>query len=159
MYVCMYVCMCVWMLVVCRYEWLRIWRYSPGMRWFAHAPPTLAEREGGRWVPLNNVEQERCLTHDVTRSWGLVFTHHAYSTEKQVCENVVMQACHQWLWLAFLFMHLSWLTSSCRGCSPRWTLVVLSHVITGALQGSVLRVHRRAGELDTTRARHSNRSL
>jgi glycosyltransferase involved in cell wall biosynthesis len=63
-------------------EWLRTWRYRPGMRWLAHEPPVLAEPlADGRW---RNVHAVKTLRHDETEAAGLVFQHYAYATEGQV---------------------------------------------------------------------------
>ncbi len=62
-------------------EWLRTWRYRPGMRWLAHEPPILGEpTPDGRWRAVQSVNP---LTHDATEAAGLVFQHYAYATEAQ----------------------------------------------------------------------------
>lgn len=53
-------------------EWLRAWRFTPGMRFDSHEPPVLAGNVG---VPASR---------DFTRSRGLVFDHHAYELEAAV---------------------------------------------------------------------------
>lgn len=63
------------------YEWLRMWRFRPGMHWISHAPPTLVQRHEGRWEHLTG---DRCFSHKETQAWGLVFTHHAYVHGPQV---------------------------------------------------------------------------
>lgn len=54
------------------YEWHRVWRIRPAIRWESHEPPKLAQFE------------ERPFTQDETEKARLVFDHHAYSTEAQV---------------------------------------------------------------------------
>lgn len=54
------------------YEWLRAWRYAPGMRFKSHEPPVL---EGATQHPLLHADTERA---------GLVFDHMAWATEPQV---------------------------------------------------------------------------
>jgi glycosyltransferase involved in cell wall biosynthesis/predicted SAM-dependent methyltransferase len=80
------------------YEWLRMWRFRPGMRWHAHAPPALivyddAFAEAGaaktakttaQWRALHREGGAQCFTHAETRAAGLVFTHYAYATIAQV---------------------------------------------------------------------------
>lgn len=55
-----------------RGEWLRAFRWSPGMRWAAHEPPRV-DRLSMRPFDL-----------EFTSSLGLVFDHYAYATEKQL---------------------------------------------------------------------------
>jgi len=63
-------------------EWLRAWRFRPGLRWLTHEPPVLAERQNdGRW---SDVAKGRCFSHSETEAAGLVFQHFAYATEEQV---------------------------------------------------------------------------
>lgn len=63
-------------------EWLRTWRYRPGMKWASHEPPVLCEPQpDGRWRDVARLDP---LTHDETERAGLVFEHHAYATEAQV---------------------------------------------------------------------------
>jgi glycosyltransferase involved in cell wall biosynthesis/predicted O-methyltransferase YrrM len=63
-------------------EWLRTWRYRPGMRWVAHEPPVLAEPlADGRW---RAVAQVNPILHEQTEAAGLVFQHYAYATREQV---------------------------------------------------------------------------
>jgi FkbM family methyltransferase len=65
-----------------RMEWLRTWRYRPGMRWARHEPPVLAEPvAGGGWRGVAQVDP---FTHAQTEAAGLVFQHYAYATEPQV---------------------------------------------------------------------------
>jgi FkbM family methyltransferase len=65
-----------------RMEWLRTWRYRPGMRWLAHEPPVLAEAlADGRW---RAVAQVNPILHEQTEAAGLVFQHYAYATREQV---------------------------------------------------------------------------
>ncbi|MEY4701096.1 MAG: hypothetical protein RL326_1283 [Pseudomonadota bacterium] len=63
-------------------EWLRVWRYEPGMRWVAHEPPILAAQttDGKQY----NVGLHNPFWHGETESAGLVFQHMSYTTEAQV---------------------------------------------------------------------------
>ncbi|MDX1762804.1 MAG: glycosyltransferase, partial [bacterium] len=63
------------------YEWLRVWRYRPGMRWASHEPPQLVEQQNGRWLDVARINP---LTHAETSLHGAVFTHYAYTLESQV---------------------------------------------------------------------------
>lgn len=54
------------------YEWLRAWRWKPGMTFASHEPPNLAG------CPMMT------LTHADTEARGLVFRHEAYSTRAQL---------------------------------------------------------------------------
>jgi hypothetical protein len=53
-------------------EWLRAWRYSPGMKFDSHEPPVLEGNRGNHFG------------RDFTKQQGLVFDHFAYATEKAV---------------------------------------------------------------------------
>ncbi len=65
-----------------RGEWLRAWRFRPGLRWLSHEPPALAERlHDGTW---RDVTKQRCFSHAETEAAGLVFQHFAYATAEQV---------------------------------------------------------------------------
>ncbi|WP_068076504.1 glycosyltransferase family 4 protein [Novosphingobium lentum] len=62
-------------------EWLRVWRFDPGMIWDKHEPPVLAGFDGrgesydvGKRAPFTHREMEAC---------GAVFDHFAYSTPEQ----------------------------------------------------------------------------
>ena len=63
-------------------EWLRTWRYRPGMQWMAHEPPVLAEPIG------NNQARDVAVVNPFTQadaeSKGLVFDHFAYARREQV---------------------------------------------------------------------------
>lgn len=59
------------------YEWLRAWRWEPGMRFKTHEPPVMETLEG-KAVPLN------AFSHDETKKAGLVFRHESWSTLEQV---------------------------------------------------------------------------
>jgi Glycosyl transferase family 2 len=52
------------------YEWHRVWRCEPGMRWKTHEPPVL------------NGFDERPIRHQETELAGCVFDHYAYATEE-----------------------------------------------------------------------------
>lgn len=60
------------------YEWLRVWRFLPGMRWSAHEPPILMNSSG------SNVADVAPFTRDETVSAGVTFQHFAYVVESQV---------------------------------------------------------------------------
>jgi glycosyltransferase involved in cell wall biosynthesis len=64
------------------YEWLRVWRFQPGMQWTAHEPPTLTVQalDGTPY----NVALINPFTHTETEASGLVFQHMSYTTESQV---------------------------------------------------------------------------
>jgi glycosyltransferase involved in cell wall biosynthesis len=64
------------------YEWLRVWRFQPGMQWTSHEPPTLTVQalDGTPY----NVASINPFTHDDTERAGLVFQHMSYTTESQV---------------------------------------------------------------------------
>ncbi|HSJ02033.1 MAG TPA: glycosyltransferase [Verrucomicrobium sp.] len=63
-------------------EWLRAWRYRPGMKWLTHEPPVLAERQpDGTW---RDVARGQTFSHSETEARGLVFQHFAYATREQV---------------------------------------------------------------------------
>lgn len=55
-----------------RYDWIRAWRYEPGIKVVSHEPPKF-DRMLGRMMELEEA-----------RSHGLVFDHMAYVLEKQV---------------------------------------------------------------------------
>jgi len=63
-----------------RVEWLRTWRFRPGMSWSSHEPPRLVGSEGG---PLH-VGAINPFTHAETEAAGLVFQHFAYVTAEQL---------------------------------------------------------------------------
>jgi glycosyltransferase involved in cell wall biosynthesis len=64
------------------YEWLRVWRFQPGMQWVTHEPPTLAVQalDGTSY----NVAAINPFTHSETEAAGLVFQHMSYTTEAQL---------------------------------------------------------------------------
>ncbi len=59
-------------------DWLRCWRFLPGMKWQSHEPPALMDSQGRNTGKLNP------LARDETKSLGLTFQHFAYVTEAQV---------------------------------------------------------------------------
>jgi len=64
------------------YEWLRLWRFKPGMRWLAHEPPRLGQiGRDGKWQDLAELDPFR---HADTEPRGLIFQHFAYATEQQL---------------------------------------------------------------------------
>ncbi|MEM9214751.1 MAG: glycosyltransferase [Cyanobacteria bacterium P01_F01_bin.150] len=63
-------------------EWLRVWRYEPGMKWAAHEPPKLV-----RVLPNGDEEDVagvKPFLHAETLRANLVFQHFAYVTEMQL---------------------------------------------------------------------------
>ena len=64
-------------------EWRRAWRYRPGMKWLAHAPPVLA-------MPIPNsdkfadVATMKPFWPAELEAHGLVFQHFAYATEAEL---------------------------------------------------------------------------
>ena len=64
------------------YEWLRVWRFQPGMQWVTHEPPTLAVQalDGTPY----NVASINPFMHRETEDAGLVFQHMSYTTEAQL---------------------------------------------------------------------------
>lgn len=63
-------------------EWLRVWRYEPGMFWASHEPPVLAVRgdDGNHY----NVGLINPFRHAETEAAGLIFQHFSYVTRAQV---------------------------------------------------------------------------
>ncbi len=61
-----------------RFEWLRVWRYQPGMVWAKHEPPTLVQPDGQDVAKINP------FLHGETEAEGLVFQHFAYVTPEQL---------------------------------------------------------------------------
>lgn len=53
-------------------EWLRAWRFKPGMRWVSHEPPNLAGNTG------------KSMHRKETKELGLVFDHYSWCLPKQV---------------------------------------------------------------------------
>ncbi|MEZ2279041.1 MAG: FkbM family methyltransferase [Microcoleus sp.] len=63
-------------------EWLRTWRFKPGMNWQKHEPPCLGELgSDGEWHDVAAVNPFR---HEETEKQGLVFQHFAYVMNKQL---------------------------------------------------------------------------
>lgn len=63
-------------------EWLRTWRFKPGLVWAAHEPPRLVEPlPDGEW---RDVAALNPFLHEETESQGLVFQHFAYVTPEQL---------------------------------------------------------------------------
>lgn len=67
-----------------RQEWLRVWRFRPGMRWETHEPPVLVEKSVWAHDEWSNVAAAHAFSQDVTAQHGLVFQHYAYVTEAQL---------------------------------------------------------------------------
>jgi hypothetical protein len=55
----------------CAYEWIRAWRFAPGMRFERHEPPML-------------IGAKDYASHSATAAMGLVFDHYAYATRAQI---------------------------------------------------------------------------
>lgn len=55
----------------CAYEWVRAWRFQPGMQFETHEPPVMAGAK-------------KYITQGATIQLGLVFDHYAYATRDQV---------------------------------------------------------------------------
>jgi glycosyltransferase involved in cell wall biosynthesis len=63
-------------------EWLRTWRFRPGMRWASHEPPLLAEQiSPDQWRDVASVDP---FLHAQTEAAGLVFQHFAYTIAAQL---------------------------------------------------------------------------
>lgn len=54
------------------YEWIRAWRFKPGMTFLSHEPPNLAGNQGN------------CFDREFTKYHGLVFDHFSWCDEKTV---------------------------------------------------------------------------
>jgi len=54
------------------FEWLRAWRFFPGLKFQSHEPPIFNGNSGG------------LLSRDVTKAAGFIFDHYAYAFENQV---------------------------------------------------------------------------
>jgi glycosyltransferase involved in cell wall biosynthesis len=65
-------------------EWLRTWRFRPGMRWAAHEPPTLVEPILDEPGATRDVAKVNPFGHDEMERIGAVFQHFAYATEDQL---------------------------------------------------------------------------
>jgi hypothetical protein len=65
-----------------RGEWLRTWRFRPGMGWASHEPPVLIEPIGGdHWRDVSFINP---FTQEETEAAGLVFQHYAYTLIQQL---------------------------------------------------------------------------
>ncbi len=64
------------------WEWLRTWRFAPGMQWLSHEPPTLAWP--GRNGKMFDVAWIEPFTQDETEAAGVKFQHFSYVTEEQM---------------------------------------------------------------------------
>ena len=63
-------------------EWLRVWRFVPGMRWDAHEPPVLVGIDPIEDRP-RDVGTRNPFTHGEMERIGAVFDHLAYATAEQ----------------------------------------------------------------------------
>ncbi|MCB9030193.1 MAG: hypothetical protein H6619_04015, partial [Deltaproteobacteria bacterium] len=59
-------------------DWLRVWRFKPGMKWDAHEPPILVNQEG------HNIADIAHFSRDETKAAGLIYEHPSYVLEEQV---------------------------------------------------------------------------
>ncbi|TWJ18862.1 glycosyltransferase [Geobacter argillaceus] len=59
-------------------DWVRGWRFHPGMKWAAHEPPILVGADNQDVARINP------FTRDETKDLGITFQHFAYATESQV---------------------------------------------------------------------------
>ena len=63
-------------------EWLRTWRFAPGMEWLAHEPPLLVSRSpDGQFRDIAAIAP---FTQDETEAVGARFQHFSYGIEEQV---------------------------------------------------------------------------
>ncbi len=62
-------------------DWLRTWKFKPGMVWAAHEPPVLVESWDNQW---RNVATVNPFLHTETEERGLIFQHFAYVTPSQL---------------------------------------------------------------------------
>lgn len=96
-------------------EWLRTWRYQPGMSWAKHEPPQLVTLQGQDVGRLNP------FTHAETEAAGLIFQHYAYVIPAQLTFKAkyygYTNALEQWQRLqsepyfpVFLSEYLGWVT-------------------------------------------------
>ena len=100
-------------------EWLRTWRFKPGMRWASHSPPVLVMKDAsGAEIDVAKI---RPFSQDEMEARGLVFDHCAYALESQVAFKEIYYgysgAVREWRALqadaeipGFLADHLSWVT-------------------------------------------------
>ncbi len=101
------------------FEWLRTWKFEPGMYWAAHEPPVLVmENDNAEQV---NVASINPFMHDETEQHGLVFQHYAYAIPQQLWFKEKYYGYHnameQWHGLltdndypVTLKKHLAWVT-------------------------------------------------
>ena len=59
-------------------DWIRVWRFEPGMRWASHEPPVMVDSQS------RNIGEKAPFTRDETKYCGITFQHFAYVTEAQV---------------------------------------------------------------------------
>jgi len=63
------------------FEWLRVWRFRPGMTWASHEPPRLMFKT---WFGSFDVGRLDPFSHDETEGQGLVFNHYGYVVPEQL---------------------------------------------------------------------------
>ena len=100
-------------------EWLRTWRFKPGMRWASHSPPVLVmKKEDGTEVDVAKIH---AFNQDEMEARGAVFDHCAYVLESQVAFKEIYYgykgAIKEWQALqadtdlpGFVADHFSWVT-------------------------------------------------
>ncbi len=79
-------------------DWLRVWRFRPGMQWITHEPPQLVDpRLGPTPVNLAHVHP---FGHYETAAADCIFEHYAYVEESQLAFKEAYygyrQACANW---------------------------------------------------------------
>ena len=62
-------------------EWLRVWRFIPGMLWLYHEPPTLVIKQSEKYFDVGKINP---FTHEETEANGLIFDHYAYFLKSQL---------------------------------------------------------------------------
>lgn len=65
-----------------KFEWLRTWRFTPGLKWESHAPPRLVKtRNDGSICDLAYINP---FLHHETEKENLIFQHFAYFIPQQI---------------------------------------------------------------------------
>ncbi|MGE5681143.1 MAG: class I SAM-dependent methyltransferase, partial [Bacillota bacterium] len=64
------------------YEWIRTWRYKPGLKWITHEPPSLAyETRSGEYIDMARLNP---FLHQETEREDIIFDHFAYVLPQQI---------------------------------------------------------------------------
>jgi glycosyltransferase involved in cell wall biosynthesis len=104
-------------------EWLRTWRFKPGMEWKSHEPPGLFEPiPNGKWRDVAAINP---FKHGETEKHGLIFQHFAYVSVEQLSFKEIYygykNAVSQWQQLQeqkqfplLLREYLSWVNDETR---------------------------------------------